>query len=49
MLLEIDGIKTWTAPELIQINRLPAKASFFPFPDADSALRKTREQSRWFK
>jgi len=49
MLLEIDGIKTWTAPELIQINRLPAKASFFPFPDADSALRKTREQSRWFQ
>ena len=49
MLLEIDGIKTWTAPELIQINRLPAKATFFPYPDADSALRKTREQSRWFQ
>jgi len=49
MLLEIDGIKTWTAPELIQINRLPAKATFFPFPDAGSALRNAREQSPLFQ
>jgi beta-galactosidase len=48
MLLEIDGIKTWTAPELIRINRLPARASFFSFPGADAALRNARERSPWF-
>lgn len=49
MLLEINGIKSWKAPELIQINRLPAKATYFSFPDAGSALRKPREDSPWFQ
>jgi hypothetical protein len=45
MLLEIDGIQTWTAPELIQINRLPARASLLPFANANAALREAREDS----
>lgn len=49
MFLEINGIKSWTAPELIQINRLPAKATYFSFPDAAAALRQAREQSPWFQ
>ncbi|MDQ3814105.1 MAG: DUF4981 domain-containing protein [Armatimonadota bacterium] len=48
-LLHIGGAKTWVAPEIIQINRLPAKATFAPFPDPQSARTLDREQSPWFK
>src|SRR4028119_535477 len=48
-LFHLGGAKTWTAPEIIQINRLPAKATFFPFPDEQSAQTLNREQSPWFQ
>lgn len=48
-LLQIGGSKSWVMPELIQVNRLPAKATFYPFPDGNSALRKAREASPWFQ
>jgi len=48
-LLEIKGTKSWMAPELIQLNRLPSRATFTSFPDAKEALRQPREKSPWFQ
>ena len=46
-LLEINGIKSWIAPEFVQLNRLPARATFYSFPEAKDALRLPREKSPW--
>ncbi len=46
-LLHIGARKTWMAPELIQVNRLPMRATLFPFPDADSACTYNRENTPW--
>jgi len=48
-LLQIGGAKTRMAPELVQINRLPAKATYFTFPDDHSARSVDRTQSPWFQ
>jgi len=48
-LLEINGIKTWIAPELVQLNRIPARATFFSFPNSKDALHQPREKSPWFQ
>jgi beta-galactosidase len=47
-LLRIGGAKTWMAPEIIQINRLPSRATAYPYPDARAALVNVREKSPWF-
>ena len=47
-LFKIGGAKTWMAPEIIQINRLPARATAYPHPDARAASSKSREDSPWF-
>lgn len=36
-LIHIGSRASWMAPELIQVNRLPMRATLAPFPDADSA------------
>ena len=46
-LLQIGGSKTWMEPEIIQINRLPARATLTPFPDVPGALSLSREKSPW--
>ncbi|PTY02611.1 beta-galactosidase [Verrucomicrobia bacterium LW23] len=48
-LLHIGGARSWTAPEQIQINRLPARATLYPYPDVQSALERNRDASPWFK
>ncbi|HSI87337.1 MAG TPA: glycoside hydrolase family 2 TIM barrel-domain containing protein [Candidatus Methylacidiphilales bacterium] len=48
-LLHIGGTRSWIAPELIQINRLPARATLYPYPDVQSALERVREHSPWFQ
>ncbi len=48
-LLQIGGVKTWIAPEVSSINRLPARATLFPFPDVQSAQARQRETSPWFQ
>ena len=48
-LLQIGGAKSWMSPEIIQINRLPARATLGSFPDATSARSLDREKSPWFK
>ncbi|MBW3636278.1 MAG: DUF4981 domain-containing protein [Armatimonadetes bacterium] len=46
-LLNIGARKSWIAPEIIQVNRLPMRATLFPFPDADSARTTNRENTPW--
>ena len=36
-LIHIGSRASWMAPELIQVNRLPMRATLAPFPDAESA------------
>ena len=36
------------SPELVQVNRLPARATFTAFPDAETARTAEREASPWF-
>ena len=38
----------WTQPELTGLNRLPARSTLYPFPDADMARTRNRETSPWF-
>ncbi len=44
----IDGIKTWQAPELTQLGRLPMRATMYPFPNQELALAGVREASPWY-
>jgi len=45
----IKGEKAWENPELIEINRLGARATLIPYPDCSSASCRDRSKSRWFK
>ena len=48
-LLRIGGAKTWMTPEIIQINRLPSRATAYPFPNARQAQANAgRETSPWY-
>jgi len=47
-LFKVGGAKTWMAPETIQINRLPSRATSYPYPDHRAALANSREASPWF-
>ena len=38
-LIHIGSRASWIAPELIQVNRLPMRATLAPFPDLDSARK----------
>lgn len=43
---EIDGFTEWqNDPEVVQINRLPARASFMPYESADKAIKNERFSS----
>jgi len=48
-LLFIGGKPTWKSPATISFNRLPARASALPFPDAKSARTLSREQTPYFQ
>ncbi|HEX4140453.1 MAG TPA: glycoside hydrolase family 2 TIM barrel-domain containing protein [Candidatus Methylacidiphilales bacterium] len=47
-LFKIGGAKSWVAPEIIQANRLPSRATAYPFPDEKLAQAAVRENSPWF-
>ena len=47
-LFEIGGAKTWMAPEIIQANRLPSRATAYPYPNQKLALADAREDSPFF-
>lgn len=36
-LLSLGSVRTWVAPELVSIGRLPMRATFYPFPAPDTA------------
>ena len=41
--------RPWETPELTHINRLPARATLFPFRTEKSAIRGERARSPWFQ
>ena len=47
-LFKIGGAKSWIAPELIQVNRLPSRATAYPFPSEKLAQAGVREDSPWY-
>ena len=42
-------IKAWETPEITSINKLPPRATFYPFATAAQALEGQREKSPWFE
>jgi len=47
-LFKIGGAQSWVAPELIQVNRLPSRATAYPFPNEQLAQSGVREASPWY-
>jgi beta-galactosidase len=47
-LFQIGGAKSWIAPEILQVNRLPMRASAYPYPDEKLARANVREDSPWY-
>ncbi|MEO8534524.1 MAG: glycoside hydrolase family 2 TIM barrel-domain containing protein [Flavobacterium sp.] len=45
---EKAGRNDWENPEVFQINREPARASFLPYADEASAIRDTYTSSPWY-
>jgi beta-galactosidase len=48
-LIHIGSLKTWMAPECVSINRLPMRATIYPFPSAQIARSLDREKTPWFQ
>ena len=48
-LLQIGPLKTWIAPECISVNRVPMRATCYPFPSARQARTLDRRKSPWFQ
>jgi beta-galactosidase len=46
--LEFGGHKTWKMPQLTGFNKLPSRATLYPFPSPESALNDERETSPWY-
>ncbi len=48
-LLQTGSLKTWQSPETLSLNRLPARATLFPYPTAAAARANRREASPWWR
>ncbi|MBS0633767.1 MAG: DUF4981 domain-containing protein [Verrucomicrobia bacterium] len=48
-LLLAGGLKTWQSPETLSLNRLPARATLYPYPTAAAARTNRREDSPWWR
>ncbi len=48
-LLQTGTLKTWQSPETLSRNRLPARATLFPYPTAAAARGYDRSASPWWK
>ena len=46
-LLQTGPLKTWQSPETLSLNRLPARATLYPYPTAAAAQTYDRSQSPW--
>ncbi len=47
-LLQTGPLKSWQSPETLSLNRLPARATLYPYPSARAALAGRREKSPWW-
>ena len=47
-LLELGGYKTWKMPQLTGFNKLPPRATLYPYSSALTALTNDRSSSPWF-
>src|ERR1700722_18523703 len=47
-LFKLGGATTWMSPEIIEVNRLPMRATAYPYPDPRLALADVREKSPWY-
>ncbi len=48
-MLQIGGANTWMSPGCVSLNRLPMRATLYPFPDPNAARTRPREESPWFR
>ncbi len=48
-LLQTGALKTWQSPETLSLNRLPARATLYPYPTASAARENLRENSPWWR
>lgn len=48
-LLSSGPLKTWQSPETLSLNRLPARATTYPYPSAAAARENRRETSPWWR
>jgi beta-galactosidase len=48
-LIHIGSLRSWMAPECLSINRLPMRATIYPFPSVQSARTIQREKTPWFQ
>jgi beta-galactosidase len=47
-LLFLSGSKTWEMPQLPSLNKMPPRATLYPFPSTESARTLDRSRSPWF-
>jgi beta-galactosidase len=45
----VGPFKSFVSPECISMNRLPMRATLYPYPDAAAARADVREKSPWFR
>src|SRR5271166_2850402 len=48
-LIHIGSLKSWMAPECVSINRVPMRATIYPFPSAQTARSVDRGKTPWFQ
>jgi len=48
-LLQTGPLKSWMSPETLSFNRLPARATLYPYSDSASARRGDRSESPWWQ
>ena len=48
-MLHIADQPSWKNPQLISLNKLQPRATLIPFPSAEDAQHKPREESPWFQ
>jgi beta-galactosidase len=45
----VSNLRSWENPELTSLNKLPPRATFYPFASAKQARSREREQSPFFQ
>ncbi|SDT89701.1 beta-galactosidase [Verrucomicrobium sp. GAS474] len=45
----LPSVRTYLSPETVSVNRLPMRATLYPYPDVAGAKRNDRVASPWFR